>query len=158
MVFAVGLIAREGVQVHGVHGVEEALVDVGVLFSKLADQELHFLPLALADLILRQGALLRQAAGALDELQAVVACPGQNVVLVDAVERTDQAHAREVRAVQLRQHGLQLGSVEHADQHGLRHVAQVMAQRDFVAAELLRVAVEEASPHAGAEIAGRAAH
>ena len=142
---------------HGVHGVKEAFVDVGVLLAEFADQQLDFLPLALADLVLRERALFRQAAGALDEVQAVIRRPGQDVVLEDAVEGTDQGHAREVRAVQLGQHALQLRPVEHADQDGLHHVAHVVAQGDLVAAQLLRAAVEKAPPHPGAEIAGRAA-
>ena len=55
-----------------------------------------------------RGRALGKAAGALDELQPVIALPGDDVVLVDAVHGADELHAREIAAAQLRRHGLQL--------------------------------------------------
>mgnify|MGYP000674753910 CR=1 FL=1 len=74
---------------------------------------------------------------------------------MDAVERTNQLHAREIRAVQLGQHGLHLRAVEHAHDRRLDDVVEVVAECDLVAAERLRLAVKIAAAHAGAEITGR---
>ena len=72
------------------------------------------------------------------------------------VEGADELHALEVRAVKLGHHGLHLSAVEHAHEDGLNHVVEVMAQRDFVAAQLAGGVVECAAPHACAGVAGLA--
>ena len=72
-----------------------------------------------------------------------------------AVERADQLHACKIRAVQLRRHGLQLRAVEHAHHRGLHHVAEMVTERDLVAAEFLCLGVEMPAAHARAEVAGR---
>ena len=41
-------------------------------------------------------------------------------------------------------HGLQLGTVEHAHDGRLDHIVEVVAQRDFIAAQLLGLAVQVA--------------
>ena len=55
----------------------------------------------------------------------------------------------------LRRHGLQLGAVEHAHDRRLDDIIKMMAQRDFVAAKLLRLLVQVAAAHTGTEVAGR---
>ena len=74
---------------------------------------------------------------------------------MDAVHRPDQLHALKVFGVELGHHSLELGAVEHADQGGLDHIAEMVAQGDLVAAQLPGLAVEIAPAHLGAEIAGR---
>ena len=73
---------------------------------------------------------------------------------MDAIERADQLHAGEVRAVQLGHHPLQLAAVEQRHHRGFDHVAEVVAEGDLVAAELLRLRVETAPAHPRAEVAG----
>ena len=148
-----GLIARHGVQRHSVDAAENAVFDVGILTLQAAQQSLDLLPFGTAAVV-AHGAVLRKAAGALDELQLVVALPGQNVLFTDAVHRADEGHAGETGAVELGRHGLQLGTVEHAHHGGLDHIIEVMAQRDFIAAQLLGLAVQVAAAHPGAEVAG----
>ena len=72
------------------------------------------------------------------------------------VEGADEFHALEVCAVKLGHHGLYLPAVEHAHEDGLNHVVEVMAQRDFVAAQLAGGVVERAATHACAGVAGLA--
>ena len=57
--------------------------------------------------------------------------------------------------MELRHHGLDLGTVEHAHEDGLDHIIIMMAQGDFVAAQLLREGVEMTAAHAGTEVARR---
>ena len=90
----------------------------------------------------------------MQEFQAVVALPGDDVLLMDAIERANQLHALEVRAVQLGHHALQLRAVEHGHHRGLDHVVKVMAQGDLVAAQGPGVAVQVAPAHPGAKVTG----
>ena len=151
---AMGLIAGHGVQTDGVNAVENTLFDVGVVPLQAADQQLDLLPLGAAAAVVAHGAVFGEAAGALNELQLIVAFPRQNVVLMDAVQRPDQLHALKIRAVQLGQHGLDLGAVEHPHDRRLNDVAEVVAQGDLVAAQALSLAVQVAPAHPGAEVAG----
>ena len=138
---AFGLIARHGVQRHGVDAAEDAVFDVGVVALQAAQQGLDLLSFGTAAAVVAHGAVLRKAAGTLDEFQLIVALPGQNVLLADAVQRADEGHAGETGAVELGRHGLQLGAVEHAHHGGLDHIIEVMAQRNFIAAQLPGLAV-----------------
>ena len=56
--------------------------------------------------------------------------------------------------MQLGHHGLHLRAVEHAHEDGLDHVVVVVAQRDLVAAQFPRLAVQVAAAHPGAQVAG----
>ena len=149
-----GLEAGHRVEGDGVDAVEDALFNVRVALTQTAQQKLDLLPLRDIDVSGIRGTPFRKAAGALDKLKAVVARPGDDVVLMHAVERADQRHALEVCAVQLRQHGLKLRAVEHADERRLDHIVEMVPQSDLAAAELLRAAVQVAPAHAGAEITG----
>ena len=149
-----GLEAGHRVKGDGMDAAEDALFDIRVILAQAAQQKLDLLPLRDADVPGVRSTSFRKAAGALDELKVVVARPGDDVALVYTVERADQGHALEVRAVQLRQHGLKLGAVEHTDERRLDHVVEMVPQSDLVAAELLRAAIQIAPAHTGAEIAG----
>ena len=92
----------------------------------------------------------------MDELEVVFVAPGDDVCLMHQVEGADELHALEVRAVKLGHHGLHLPAVKHAHEDGLNHVVEVMAQRDFVAAQLAGGVVERAAAHACAGVAGLA--
>ena len=151
---AFGFIARHGVQRDGMDAAENAVFDVGVIALEAAEQELGLLPLGTAAAIVAHGAVLGEAAGALDEFQVVVPLPGQNVLLADAVHRADEGHAGEAGAVELGRHSLQLGAVEHAHDGRLDDIVEVMAQRDLVAAEFFGLAVQVTAAHPGAEVAG----
>ena len=151
---ALGFVAGHGIQRHGVDAAEDAVFNVGVVALEAAEQDLDLLPLGAAATVVAHGAVLGKAAGALDEFQVIVALPGQNIFFPDAVHRADQGHAGKAGAVEHGGHGLQLGTVEHAHDGRLDHVIEVVAQRDFIAAQLLGLAVEVAAAHPGAEIAG----
>ena len=105
---AILLIAGEGVQGHGVDAVENAFFNVRVIPLQTAQQRLDLLPFGASAAVVTDAAVFGEAAGALDELELVVAAPGENIVLVYSVHGTDQLHALEVRAVELGQHGLKL--------------------------------------------------
>ena len=151
---ALGLVARHGVQRHGVDAAEDAVLDVGVVALQAAQQGLDLLPLGTAAAVVAHGAVFGKAAGTLNELKVVVALPRQNILLADAVHRADEGHAGEAGAVELGRHGLQLGAVEHAHDGGFDHIVEVVAQCNFIAAQLLGLAVQVAAAHPGAEIAG----
>ena len=104
--------------------------------------------------VVAHGAVLSKAAGALDEFQIIVALPGQDIFFPDAVHGADQGHAGEAGAVELGGHGLELGIVEYVYYGGFDDIVEVVAQRDFIAAQLLGLAVQVAAAHPGAEVAG----
>ena len=78
---------------------EDAVFDIGIVALQAAEQDLDLLPLGTTAAVVAHGAVLGKAAGALDEFQVVVAPPGDDVILADAVHRADQRHAREVGTV-----------------------------------------------------------
>ena len=94
-----GLVAGHHVQIDRVDAVEDAALDAGVVAAQTAQQGLDLLALGTAAAVVAHGAVLGEAARALDELQLVVLLPRDDVLLVDAVERADQLHPGEVRAV-----------------------------------------------------------
>ena len=153
MLHAAGLIARKGIQRNGVDAAEDAFFNVWAGLPKLLQQQLDLLPLGGAAIV---GALgfLGKAAGALEKFQPVVALPGQNVLLMDAIKRPDQRHAGEIFAVELGRHGLQLRPVKHAQHRGLHHIVEMVPQSDLIAAQRPGLTVEMAPAHPGAEIAG----
>ena len=81
--------------------------------------------------------ILGKAAGTLDELQIIVLFPCDYVLLVHTVHRADKLHSRKVRAVQLWHHCLNLSAVKHTHKRCFNNVAEVMSERNFVAAKLL---------------------
>ena len=132
---------------------------IGVCLFQLPDQLLDLLALGLCLLVRTAGrAGVGEAAGALNKVQVVGIAPRLDVVLADQIHRANQLHAGKVRAVELRHHRLHLRAPEHAHENRLNDIVIVMPQRDLVAAELLGKAVEIASSHARAEVAGRLFH
>ena len=89
----------------------------------------------------------------MDKLEVVLFAPGDDVLLMHQVERANEFHALEVRAMELGHHRFDLSAVEHAHEDGLHHVVEVVAQGDFVAAQLAGGVVERAAPHARAGVA-----
>ena len=67
VLYALGFIPRHGVQRDGMDAAENAVFDVGVVALEAAEQELGLLPLGTAAAIVAHGAVLCEAAGALDE-------------------------------------------------------------------------------------------
>ena len=55
--------------------------------------------------------------------------------------------------MQLGQHGLHLRAVKHAHDGGFDNIVKVVAERNFVAAQLLRLAVQIAAAHARTQVA-----
>ena len=72
---------------------------------------------------------------------------------MNAVQRTNQLHACKVGAVQLGQHGLHLRAIKHTHDGGFDDIVEVVAERDLVAAKLLRLAVQIAAAHARTQVA-----
>ena len=143
--------AQQRVQLHAVDAVEDVLLHLGVLVVQAGDQPFHRLAAGGA---LVHGGGLGQSAGAAYEFQAEGVPPGDDVSLANQVQRADQLHAREVGAVHLGHHALQLGAVEHGHDGGLDHVVEVVAQGDLVAAQCPGLAVQVAPAHPGAQVAG----
>ena len=149
MIDAAPFVAGEGVKMHGVDAVKNVLFDLGI-FRFQASQQLLGFPSFGA--FFSPLAFLRKPAGTLDEREAVIPLPREDIVLTDAVERTDQLHPLKVLAVQLREHRLQLRAVEHCHYRRFDHVVEMMPERDLVAAELLGFVIEMSSSHLGAKI------
>ena len=154
MLLSLLLPGGEGLYADRVERIENALFNVRISFLQAADQLLDLFPLAFPDTVSRMGDAVRKVAGALDEFQAVVAAPGDDILLLDAVEGPDQLHTGEILAVELRHHALQLGTVEHGHDGGLDDVVQVVPEGNLVASQLPRLIIQETAPHSGAEIAG----
>ena len=156
---AFGLIGDDRIEADIFHAAEDMRLHLRIALFQLADELLDLLALRLCLLVGAAGrAGIGEFAGALDKMQIVRVAPRLDIVLADQIERPDQLHALKIRAVEFRHHGLDLRAPEHPHQNGLDHVVVMMAQRDLVAAELLRVAVEIAPPHPRAEIARRFFH
>ena len=114
--------------------------------------------LALSHAVLRRVPLLGKAAGALEEPQVVVVLPGNDGILMDAVQGPYQLHAGKILAVELGRHRLELGAVKQAQERGLHHIGKMVAQSDLVAAQFPRFGVQEPPAHPGAEVAGIFVH
>ena len=91
--------AGEGVQLDAVDGPENALLNVGIGLFQLPQQHLHLLALALPDAVAGSIPGLSEAASALQKFQMVVVSPGNDGILVDAVQRADQLHTGEILAM-----------------------------------------------------------
>ena len=91
--------ADKGVEMYPVQTVENTFFNIGICLFQLPYQLLDFSALSAARLTdkFRVG----KAAGALDKFQLVVARPCDNIVLMHAVERTDQFHSLKVGAFEL---------------------------------------------------------
>ena len=77
---------------------------------------------------------IRKMTCALKKMKLIEIAPGADIALPDQIHRSYELHPLEIRAVQLGQHGLELCAVKHAHDGGFDHVAEMMAQCDFVAA------------------------
>ena len=87
-------------------------------------------------------------------MQIVVISPVLDVVLADQIHGADQLHALEIRAVQLRHHGLHLSAVQHPHEDRLDNIIVMVSQSDLIAPQLLCMAIQIASAHSGTQIAG----
>ena len=150
--------SREGVQLDAVDSPEHALFHVGVGLAQLPQQHLHLLALALPDSVAGGIPGLGKAAGTLEETQVIIVLPGDDGILMDAVEGADELHAREIFAVELGGHGLQLCAVEEPQKRRLDDVGEMMAQSDLGTPQLPGLAVQKAPAHPGAEITGILLH
>ena len=72
-------IARHGINGNIVDAAEDAVFDIGIVALQAAEQDLDLLPLGTTAAVVAHGAVLSKAAGALDELQIIVALPGQDI-------------------------------------------------------------------------------
>ena len=124
----------EGIQLYAVDGTKNALLNVGIGLFQLPQQYLHLLALALPNAVAGGIPGLGESTGTLQEFQMVVVPPGNDCVLVDAVQRADQLHTGEIPAMQLRGHGLDLGAVKQPQERGLNDIGEVVAQGDLVTA------------------------
>ena len=149
---AVAPVADEGSQVDVMEAVENILPGARVGLLQRADQLFHLLPLGIKRAVCRA---LRQTAGTTQKFEIVVPRPGDNISFAHEIQRTDQLHARKIRAVNLRHHCFHLRAVQHAHEHRLDHVVKMMAEGNFVAAERAGVLVQTPTAHPGAEIARR---
>lgn len=148
-------ITDHSVQVDVLHTAEDILLNVRILLAKLPDQILDLRALGALLCTAAGSTAFRETAGTLDKVQVIVIHPVDDVFLAHQIQRTNQLHPREIRAVQLRHHRLYLRPVKHSHKDGLDHIVKMMSQRNLVAAELLCLAVEMPSAHARAQIARR---
>ena len=134
------LPSQKGIQIDHMDSPEDVLLHVGIGFLQFFQQSLCLFSLGQALPALGFG-LFGKPTGALQKLQLVVSRPGDDVILMDTVHGTNQLHAGIILAVQLGHHSLDLRAVQHPHQCGFHHIAEVMSQRDFVAAQLLGIFV-----------------
>lgn len=141
MDFLAGFVTGKSIETYCMEAVINIALNVGIILLQAPDQDLHLLTLGTAAPVIADGAAFGKTAGALDELQFIVLTPGDDILLSNAVHGTDQGNSLKIFAVQLRQHGLKLGTVEHAHQGGLHHVIQMMSQGNFVAAQFFSLGI-----------------
>lgn len=155
MFFSVDLVAKDLVQDDVLGRFKEVLGDLRVGFSQFGDEFFGFQAFGDGGAVVgAAGAVFCKFAGALEEAEAVVVAPAEDVGLADEVHGADELHSFEIGAAEFWHHGLVLAGVEHAHEDGLNDVVVVVAQCDLVAAPFLSEAVEVAAAHAGAEVAG----
>ena len=153
MKHAAGLVTGHHIQIYRVDTVENAALDIRVVAAQTAQQNLDLLPLGTAAAVVAHRAVFGEAARALDKFEVVILLPREDILLVNAVQRTNQLHACKVGAVQLGQHGLHLRAIKHTHDGGFDDIVEVVAERDLVAAKLLRLAVQIAAAHARTQVA-----
>ena len=159
MLLARLLVLQDGVEVDVLESVEDITGDLAVRLGELCDELLDLEALGIRRAIrMASRARLGELAGTLDEVEAVVVAPALDVCLMDVVERPDELHAWAARALDLRHHRTDGAGVEHAHEVRLDYIVEVMAERDLVAAERTRLAVEVAAAHLGAKVARRLLH
>ena len=108
MFFAISFISGHGVEADSVKAVENTLFKLRIITAEAFYKLLYLLTLGTAAAVIAHGAVLGKTAGALNELQIVIAFPRDNIVLMHAVQRADEGHALKVGAVELGQHSLKL--------------------------------------------------
>ena len=78
-----------------------------------------------------------------------------DVVLADQIHGADQLHALENSCcADFRHHGLHLSAVQHPHKDRLDNIIVMVSQGDLIAPQLLCMAIQIASAHSGAQIAG----
>lgn len=129
-------------------GMEDVALDHRIGFLQLRDDALGFHSLVTG--AGRIGRLRRHGTGgagicevtsALDEVKMILISPCLDVVLADKIKRADQLHFVKICALQSGEHGLPLPGVQHSHKGGLNDIIVVMPERNFVAAELLRLLI-----------------
>lgn len=129
-------------------GMEDVALDHRIGFLQLRDDALGFhslVPGAGCVGRLRRhgtgGAGICEVTSALDEVKMILISPCLDVVLSDKIKRADQLHFAKIRALQSGEHGLPLPGVQHSHKGGLNDIIVVVSERNFVAAELLRLLI-----------------
>lgn len=154
MFHAVFFIGNDCMKIHVFHTSENITFNMGIYLLKLRNEIFDLHSLGNTGAVCTAGSTgISELAGTLDKMQVVVISPRLDIILAYQIQRTDQLHTLEIGAVELRHHGLDLGAVEHAHEDGLDHIIIMMAQGDFVTAQLLREGVKMSAAHAGTEIA-----
>jgi hypothetical protein len=112
----------KGVDLHVVQRGEDALFDVGGWSRRSSrSSSLHLLALAGADAVAGGVTLLREAAGALEEAQVVIALPGDEYP-PPGYSRAGRMSSMpgKLAAVELGRHGLELRAVKEAQEAWFR--------------------------------------
>ena len=126
MEFTVFLISDDFIEDDVFDRFEDVLFDLGIHLLEFLDELLCLVSSRAASAVIADGAVLRETAGALDEAELVHVSPGDDILLPDIVERTDDLHAFIVVGMELRKHGLERSGIEHVHQNGLDDVVIVM--------------------------------
>ena len=90
MKHAAGLVTGHHVQIYRVDAVENAALDIRVVAAQTAQQDLDLLPLGTAAAVVAHRAVFGEAARALDKFEVVILLPRENILLMDAVQRTKE--------------------------------------------------------------------
>ena len=137
MLLSARFIARKCVEADRVNAAEYAFFYTRIISLQMTKQCFDFLSLGTTSAVIAACAVLRKPARALYKFQIVISLPIENILLVDAIHRTDELHSLEVFAVKLRHHRLQLRAVKHRHNSCFYHITHMMAERDFITAKLL---------------------
>ena len=83
------IVTDERVAMHVIHAAENVDVHVGIALAQLVDERLHLPPLGERVVVLDAGGKL---AGAVEKFQLMPLRPGDDILFVDVIERTNELH------------------------------------------------------------------
>lgn len=118
MEFSAVFVSDDFIQNDILGGFEQVLFDLRIHVLQLLDELLGFVSSRSSTAIVADGTVLRESACTLDETELVHVSPGDDILLSDIVERSDDFHSFIVVGMELRKHGLEGTGIEKIHQYG----------------------------------------
>ena len=107
--------------------VENALFNIRIVTLQFANNLFDFLTFARTGAIFIFKILFCKTASTLDKVQIIGTAPGDDIVFVNLVQRTDKRHSQVILTAEHGKHSLALRSVEHTHHCRFNHVRKMMS-------------------------------